>query len=110
MAAIGYEPPSLADIRERQQRQATGRREAFQAVRRVAHGKSRDELRELYVAELQSRGLDVPGEAVMAATVEHLAGNPVPAARLVGHGFAELGRGAVALARLLRDINRPSAR
>ena len=107
MAATGREPPSFREIRERQRQTDQARREAFQAARRAAAGKSRDEIRELYLAELRARGLPPPPEQALAATVEHIAGNPIPAARLAVHGFAQLGKGAVALARLLRDLNRP---
>jgi hypothetical protein len=105
-AEVG-EPPSFDEVRERVERDSTARKEAFEAVRRAAAGKSRDEIRDLYVAELRARGLEPPTEAFLAATVEHIAGNPVPTMRLVAHGMAGLGKGAVALARLLRDINRP---
>jgi len=105
IAETGTEPPSFDEIREQQRRDSAARKAAFQAVRRAAAGKSRDEIRELYVAELRSRGLELPTEPFLAATVEHIAGNPLPAARLVANGFAGLGKGAVALARLLRDIN-----
>lgn len=105
-AEVG-EPPSFDAVHERQERDSTARKEAFQAARRAAAGKSRDEIRDLYVAELRSRGLEPPTEPFLAATVEHIAGNPVPAARLVAHGIARLGKGAVGLARLLRDISRP---
>jgi hypothetical protein len=107
MAETGGEPPSFREIRERQHQTDQARREAFQATRRAAAGKNRDEIRELYLAELRARGLQPPPEQSLAATVEHLAGNPIPAARLAVHGVAQLGKGAVALARLLRDINRP---
>jgi hypothetical protein len=107
MAETGSEPPSFREIRERQRQADQARREAFQAVRRAAAGKSRDELREQYLAELRARGLEPPSEQGLAATVEHIAGNPVPAARLAVHGLAQLGKGAVALARLFRDMNRP---
>lgn len=107
MADTGTEPPSFREVREQQQHDSEARREAFQAARRAAAGKSRDEIRELYVAELRSRGLEPPTEPSLTATVEHIAGNPVPAARLAAHGFALLGKGLVELARLLRDINRP---
>jgi hypothetical protein len=107
MAETGTEPPSFREIRERQRQTDQARREAFQAVRRAAAGKSRDELRELYLAELRARGLEPPSEQGLAATVEHIAGNPIPAGRLAVHGLAQLGKGAVALARLFRDFNRP---
>jgi hypothetical protein len=107
MAETGAEPPSFREMRERQHQNDRARREAFRAARRAAAGRSRAEIRELYLAELRARGLAPPSEPSLAATVEHIAGNPIPAARLAGHGFAQLGRGAVAVARLLRDINRP---
>lgn len=106
MAEIG-EPPSFSDVRARQQRDSKARKEAFQAVRRVAAGMGRDEIRELYVTELHSRGLDPPTEPFLTATVEDIAGNPVPGARLVAEGLAGLGKGVLAMARLLRDVNRP---
>jgi hypothetical protein len=101
------ELPSFGTARERVERDSKARREAFQVARRAAAGKSRDEIRELYVAELRSRGLEPPAEPFLAATVDHIAGNPVPTARLVAHGMAGLGKGALALARLLRDMSRP---
>jgi hypothetical protein len=105
IADVG-EPPSFGEAREGVGRDNRARKEAFEAVSRVAAGKSRDEIRELHIAELRSRGLEPPTGPFLAATVEHITGNPVPTARLVGHGMAGLGKGAVALARLLRDINR----
>jgi hypothetical protein len=104
-AEVG-EPPDFDKVRERVERDGKARSEAFEAARRAAAGKSRDEIRELYVAELRSRGLEPPAEPFLAATVEHIAGNPVPTARLVAHGLAGLGKGALALARLLRDMPR----
>jgi hypothetical protein len=104
-AEVG-EPPRVDEVRERVERDGRARKEAFEAARRAAAGKSRDEIRELYVAELRSRGVDPPTEPFLAATVEHIAGNPVPRARLVAHGMAGLGKGALALARLLRDMPR----
>lgn len=107
MADSGTELPSFRDIRERQRQTDQARRDAYHAVRSVAAGKSHDEIRELYLAELRARGLEPPSERGLDVTVEHIAGNPVPAARLAAHGFAQVGKGAMAVARLLRDINRP---
>jgi hypothetical protein len=105
-AEVG-EPPTFDTARERVERDSKARRAAFEAARRATAGKSRAEIRELYVAELRSRGLEPPTEPFLAATVEHIAGNPVPTVRLVGRGMAGLGKGALALARLLRDMSRP---
>jgi hypothetical protein len=107
MAETGTEPPSVDQIRERQQQIDQATRAAFNATRRIAAGKSRAEIRELYLAELRARDLDPPPEQRLEATVEHIAGNPIPAARLAMQGLARLGKVAVEAARLLRDITRP---
>jgi hypothetical protein len=107
MAETGTEPPSFREIRERQEQIAQARRDAFRAASRAAAGKSRDEIRELYLAELRSRGLEPPSEQFLEATVEQIAGNPIPAIRLVGEGLAQMAKGAAGLGRLLRDISRP---
>jgi hypothetical protein len=110
MAETGMEPPTFDEIRERQRQSGEARREAFQAARRAAAGKSRDEIRDLYVAELRARGLEPPPEQFLAAIVEHIAGNPIPTARLVVQCLARLRKGGIGLAGLLRDINRPPRR
>ena len=60
--------------RESQQRQAA-RREAFEAARAAATGKSRAEIREIYVAELHARGLTVPSDLVLDAYADAIARN-----------------------------------
>jgi len=95
------------EIRERQEQVSQARKDAFQAASRAAEGKSRDEIRDLYLAELRSRGLEPPSEQFLEATVERIAGNPVPSVRLLGEGLAQMAKVAVGLGRLLRDISRP---
>jgi len=107
MAETGAEPPDFREMRERQEQVAQARRDAFQAASSAAAGKNRHEIRELYLAELHSRGLEPPSEQFLEATVERIAGNPIPSVRLVGEGLAQMAKGAVGLGRLLRDISRP---
>jgi len=52
-------------------------------VRAVAAGKSREQIRDLYEAELRSRGLTVPPDRLLGAYADALAGNP-PSARAPG--------------------------
>src|SRR5262245_11971479 len=55
--------PGVSRFREemtRTKRNSRARREAGDATRAARQGKSRDEIKERYVAELRSRGLDVP--------------------------------------------------
>jgi hypothetical protein len=67
----------------------------------------RDEIRDRYLPELRSRGLAPPSERFLEATVERIAGNPIPSVRLVGEGLAQTTKAALGLARLLRVISRP---
>jgi hypothetical protein len=106
MAEAGTEPPDFREIRERQEQVAQARKDAFQAASCAAAGRSRDEIRELYLAELRSRGLEPPSEQFLEATVERIAGNPSPSVRLVGEGLAQMAKVTVGLGRLLRDISR----
>ena len=107
IAETGTELPAVQEIRERQEQDTQARRDAFQAASRAAAGTSRDEIRDLYLPELRSRGLAPPSERLHEATVERIAGNPIPSVRLVVEGLAQTAKVAVGLGRLLRDISRP---
>lgn len=107
IAETGTELPDFGEIQERQEQVCQARKDAFQAASRAAAGKSRDEIRDLYLAELRSRGLEPPSERFLEATVEQIAGNPVPSVRLLGDGLAQMAKVAVGLGRLFRDISRP---
>jgi hypothetical protein len=52
------------------------RRQAFRAARDAAPGKSRDEVRDLYIAELLAQGQEAPPEPLLEATVDLLIGQP----------------------------------
>ena len=78
--------------RESQQRRAA-KREAFTAARAAGAGKSRAQIREIYVAELRARGLSLPSDLVLDATADAIARNRekfsvIYSARVL----AELGR------------------
>jgi hypothetical protein len=106
MAEVG-EPPDWAEIRERAQRRSQSRREAFHATRREAAGRSRAEIRDIYVAELRARSVDPPSEEVLAAIVERIKGNPLPSYKIAGEALVQVGTAVVGIARLFRDIQRP---
>ena len=74
------------------QRASQLRREAAEAVRARAAGKSREELKDLYIAELRSRGLNIPREQILDANIDAITGNYLPAFRLLGQSLASLGR------------------
>jgi hypothetical protein len=84
----------------RSQRDSQSRREAFRAVRAKAAGYSRAEIRDLYEAELRSRGLPIPSPDILDAQVDAITRNYVPLDRLMGKSLTDFGK-------LLRGIFRP---
>ena len=42
----------------------------------AAAGKTRDEIRDLYIAELRARGLETPPEPLLGAAIDMLSGDP----------------------------------
>jgi hypothetical protein len=68
------------------------RREAFKAAQASAAGQDREQLKNLYVAELRSRGRKIPGdEALDAAIAAHMDSYPT-GARFVGREVVSLGK------------------
>jgi hypothetical protein len=99
----GVEFPDFGEIWEDTRRRSRARKEAFESARARGAGKNRDEIREIYLAELKARGLTAPGEDVLDATVARIAGNPFPTARLAMEGLAQMGQALRELSRLLRS-------
>jgi hypothetical protein len=96
----------LRDFDERWQerrRRSGAYREAFQAARGRAAGQGRDEIREIYLAELNARGLGRPSDAVLAAIVDRISGNPLPAVRIAAESLVQVGKGIHALSRIIRS-------
>jgi hypothetical protein len=58
-------------------------KQVFHPVRRAARGKSRDEVRDLYIAELRKRGQEVPPELFLEAHLDFLTGQEVRGFRKV---------------------------
>lgn len=95
--------PDFSEAREQAERRSQARKEAYEAARARAAGKSRAEIRDIYVAELNARGLRIPAERVLDAVVERIAGNPLPAARVLGESLVQMGKGLYELSRLFRQ-------
>jgi hypothetical protein len=76
------------------------RREAFKAAQASVAGQDREQLKDLYVAELRSRGRKIPGDAALdAAVAAHMDSYPA------GARFA--GREVVSLGKRLGSFRRP---
>jgi hypothetical protein len=73
--------PGAKEYREKEQRESwersQARKQAFQAARDTAAGKTRDEIRDLYIAELRARGQEVPPEPFLGADIDLLTGHPL---------------------------------
>lgn len=59
-----------------QRLRSEARKEAFKATRAAVAGKTRNEVRDLYIAELAARGLEIPREPVLEAAIDMLTGDP----------------------------------
>jgi hypothetical protein len=96
----------LRDFDERledRRRRSRAYREAFEAARARAAGKGHDEIREIYIAELNARGLKQPSDTVLDAVVKRINGNPLPAVRLAAESLVQVGKGIHALSRHFRS-------
>src|SRR5215467_89561 len=98
----GAEILDSGELRERVKRDSQARKDAFRAAEGRAAGRSREEVREIYLAELRSRGLPKPSEPALDAAVELIMGNPLPSVRLAGEGLIETGKLLHAIVQIFR--------
>jgi hypothetical protein len=102
-AGFDFRDPGERFEKRRQRPQV--RRDALQAVRAASGGKTRDEVRQLYVDEMRSRGVDLPREDIVEAHLDWIAGNPLPALRIGGESLAQAGKGIADLIRMFRSAS-----
>jgi hypothetical protein len=101
LADAGIKIRDLAETREDAHRLSRARTEAYEAARARAAGKSRDEIRDIYLAERRARDLNVPSDQILGAVVERITtGNPLPAARTAGEGLVRMGKALHGISRL----------
>jgi hypothetical protein len=84
--------PDFREHMAQSQRQSESRRGAFHAARAKAAGGSREEIRDLYLSELRSRGLNIPPDDVLDANVDAITGDYRSSARLVGRALGDLAK------------------
>jgi hypothetical protein len=88
-----YASCTCAGAEAERQRRRREYAEAAEAARARAAGSDRDEIRRLYLAELEARNLKVPAEPVLDAVVDHIiTGSPLPAVRLLGESLLRTGK------------------
>ena len=80
--------PDYGEHEAQQRRNWLERREALDVVRAGAAGMSREQIRDMYVAELRARGLEVPPDALLNAQAALIAGDY----GLAGRALTGLGR------------------
>jgi hypothetical protein len=71
----GYREEQERDQRKRQEDWAA-RQQAFQTAQAAAAGKTRGQLRDLYITELRARGQEVPPGPDLDVELEFLSGHP----------------------------------
>jgi hypothetical protein len=81
--------PGFQEQQEREQRKSRERREArtqaLHATHDAAAGKTRDEVRDLFIAELRARGQDEPAGPFLEADIDLMTGHPL-------RGLLRIGR------------------
>jgi hypothetical protein len=65
-------------------------REAFHAAQAEAAGRSREEIRDIYLSEMRSRGLKMPSEDALDAKVDAITGDHRASALLMGRALRDL--------------------
>jgi hypothetical protein len=95
----------FAELREEAQHRRRESREAFESARARSAGKSREEIRDLYLAQLRARDLKAPPDPILDAIVERILGNPLPAARVAGETLVDMGKAIHQLYRLFSPRN-----
>jgi hypothetical protein len=89
-AGVGF--PDFKEHMAQSQRQSESRTEAFHATQAEAAGRSREEIRDLYLSQLRSRGLKIPPEDVLDAKVDAITGDYRSSARLMGRALSDLAK------------------
>jgi hypothetical protein len=99
-AAAGPEFPDFHEYLAQSRQRSQARREAFDAAKAKAAGKNREQIRDLYTAELRARGLKIPPDEILDAEVDAISGDYRPIARLMGRVVSNVPK-------FVRDIFRP---
>jgi len=82
--------PDLGEYQARALRDHLARKEALDVVRAGSAGMSREQVRDLFVAEMQARGAEVPPDVILDGYLRMMTSSYLPAARFVGRSLAGL--------------------
>jgi hypothetical protein len=92
--------PDFKEYLAQSRRRTQTRREAFNAAKAQAAGKDRQEIRDLYAAELRARELEIPPDDILDAEVDAITGDYRPVIGLVGRALSDVPK-------FMRGIFRP---
>jgi hypothetical protein len=96
----GVNLPDSGGLWEHIKHQSHAQQVAFRATKARSAGRTRDEIRDIYVAELHARDLEVPSEPALDATVDAITSTKLQAARMLGETIIGTGKGLYRLVRL----------
>lgn len=92
--------PDSGGLWEHIKHQSHVRQAAFRATKARSTGKTREEIRDMYVAELHAGGLEAPSEPALDATVDAITSTKLQTARMLGETIIGTGKGLYRLVRL----------
>ncbi len=95
------------ELWEKAKHQSAARFEAFRSARDRSAGRSREEIRQIYRAELRSRDVPIPSDDAVDRAVERIIGGPAVSARQMGEGLAETGKLLHGMIKILWAVNKP---
>ena len=81
VVALPFSVRDFAEMWAESRHEFKSRREAFKAAQASAVGRDREQLKDLYVAELRSRGRKIPGDAALDAAIATRPGHGLRAGR-----------------------------
>jgi hypothetical protein len=96
-------PPDVAELMRKARDEANLRREAIEEARARSTGKSREEVREILIAELQTRGLQPPPPSAMELELDGIMEHGILGrVRLAGRGIATF----IGIGNTIKDFRR----
>jgi hypothetical protein len=107
MEEAGMDASGPGELWAKARRQSAARFEAFKSARDRSAGRSPQDVRAIYLAELRSRDVPIPSDDAVDRAVERIVGGPLVSARQAGEGLAATGKLLHGVIKILWAVNRP---